>query len=248
MHQFCSAVLTLAVVVAGAVPAQAQTKVAPFYSLPEDGVWVEFNFKCKDRQNHTIQGTMRISSVGQLEISGISYRWVEIKMHESATLTRYGKLLVAEEALLAGQPLEGAVIEAYHKEGKNGPVARFSGKQMNTYLTMGVAGQHEVVSDSASAETGLGVFTCKYVTATGKVPQKLQAGKVQADKQRLAGDASLQYRAWLTSSVPFGLAKFEVWAYPGAGQPAVELFSAVATSTGEGAKSEVDVTELAARK
>src|SRR5438270_10112249 len=93
----------------------AQTKVAPLYSLPVDGVWVEFDFQSKDRLNKENSGAMRISSTGRAQVGDVPHRWIEIKMAGGAIQTRYGKLLVAEGALRDGGALADGVAEAYHQ-------------------------------------------------------------------------------------------------------------------------------------
>src|SRR4051794_39909260 len=76
----------------------AQTRVAPLYSLPADGVWVEFDFQYRDRLNRAIKGTMRISSTGRKDVDGVAHRWIEIKLADDRIETRYGKLLLVEDA------------------------------------------------------------------------------------------------------------------------------------------------------
>src|SRR5262249_45656974 len=150
--------LSLTVLLGSAGPSLAQTKVAPLYSLPADGVWVEFDFKYRDRLNKEIQGTMRISSTGRVRIGDIDHRWVEIKMSESNIETRYGKMLLVEEALRKGQPLEDNVVEAFHQEGTNGALLRYSGRQLAEHFSMGVSGHLRVIKDREEITTGLGTF------------------------------------------------------------------------------------------
>lgn len=246
MGRSLSVAVSLVILFISAGHAPAQTRVAPLYSLPEDGVWVEFDFKYRDRQNREIEGTMRISSTGKKEIQDVSYRWIEIKMEDKSIETRYGKMLLAEEPLLKGQPLEDNVLEGYHQEGKNGPILQFSGAQLTEYFSMGVSGQLTQIKDQDKISTRLGTFMCKYVESTGKGqqrPARSGSDKVKEEEKPRPqgnGERKLVYRAWLSDEVPFGVARFEIWANTGQGSSR-PVFVAQAARTGKGAKSEMVV-------
>lgn len=213
---------------------EAPARVAPIYALPKDGVWVEFDFEYLDVRNKEHKGKMQVGSVGQEKSkTSIPCRWIEIKMAGKTFETRWGKLLVSETVFTQGQTLEDSVAEAYHQEGVDGKVLSMSGNQISDYFTMGIRGELKLVKQE-ELETKLGKLTTKRVMASG-------AGKQRPNRTKDVEDPvhrTLEYRAWLTNEVPFGVARFEVWGRVGDEAPR-KVFWAEAVKTGTGAKSEM---------
>jgi hypothetical protein len=205
--------------------ARAQNRVAPFYALPVDGTWVEFEWRLTTADKEE-KGTLRINSVGGKEVGGNRYRWVEIKTETRAgdkKQSQHRKLLVAENAFRAGQPLAECVSECYHQDGASRTVTRLSGRRLHDFLSLGLGEGVSFREVQAKEEvvTKLGKYLARHVSATG-----------------LVGEVSREYHAWLTSEVPFGIAKLTV--HEKGSKGAERAFAAVATQSGRGAKSEVD--------
>lgn len=226
------------------VPDKLPPRVAPIYGLPKDGTWVDFDITYRDRRNQLFLGKMRISSVGQKQLGQKGQgRWIEVKIQGKPFEVRLGKLLVAEEIFAQKQSLEEAVLEAYHREGSDGAVVRLTGDQIADYFTMGIRGELDFVKNE-EIKTKLGTFQGKQVFAQGKGrlrPAKKndnQPGK-EEPQQPVVEVRELHYRAWLANEVPFGIARFEVWAKVGT-DPTRKVFSAEAISRGDGAKSELN--------
>lgn len=237
-----------AVAPAAAPAAAVASRVAPIYSLPKDGTWVEYDFTYKDRFLKPFPGVMRIGSVGRQETPSGPGRWVEVKLQSSALATRIGKFLVLEKAFAAGGKLEDYIQEAFHQEGGTGAsfVRKISGKQVYDYFTMGVSGQLFEGETGKAVQTRLGKFTTRTVSSSGL--GKLRSAKSLVDDKAPAGgeadaplmnEHGLEYRAWLTNEAPFGIARFEIWAKMGEKPPQL-VFNAEAARKGSGAKSELD--------
>src|SRR5438132_1344451 len=86
-------------------PGHAQTRPAPFYTLPADGTWVEYEWVQTLPGGKQVKGTLRVSSVGRKDVDRVPHRWVEIKLSTrqgDRVRSRYRKLLVGEKALARG--------------------------------------------------------------------------------------------------------------------------------------------------
>jgi hypothetical protein len=210
-------------------PAQAPASgPAPFYSLPTDGTWVQYEWKGlgADQKPHT--GTLRISSVGRTPApDGRFARWIEIK-HEMGNTGIIRKLLVPEAAVPEGK-LVGKVVEGYGRPISGDEVRRLAANEINDLLTLGVhtpTGGFTVIEEKAAIETKLGKLITRHVAASGKANES----------------TTLEYAGWLTEAVSFGWARFEMREKTN-DQPARLLFSVTAIATGKEAKSEVDETK-----
>jgi hypothetical protein len=238
MFRCLAVIISFSILVGYAGHAQAQLNVAPLYSLPRDGAWAEFDFECKDRAGKDIRGTMRISSTGRIEIRQVGYRWIEIKIEGDGVKTRYGKILVEEEALLKGEPFEDHILVAYHQEGKNAPVLQYSGAQITRFFTMGIRGRLKQGKTEDEVATAAGPFKCKQVESGGH-PQVHLAVDNDKKEQKPANQRTLAYRAWLSDGVPFGVVKFEVWSTSAQESTDRRVFVAQFSRSGQGARSEV---------
>lgn len=233
-----AACAALAVLTAQSAEPEAPARVAPIYALPKDGTFVDYDFQYLDIRGKEHKGKMRIASVGQRRSKeGVLCRWVEIKMEGSTFESRWGKLLVAETVFTGGQSLEESVAEAYHQEGSDGRILNMSGNQISDYFTMGIRGDLRLLKQE-EIETKLGKFSTKRVLAKGKGRQR--PNRVQEDVELVQRD--LEYRAWLTNDIPFGVARLEIWGRVG-DDPARRLFYAEAAKVGSGAKSELNETK-----
>lgn len=221
---FAMAILLLAPAIA-----EAQQAAGPLYSLPDDGVWVEYDWQQSATPGRELTGTLRISSVGKKEVAGQPHRWIEIKLQVrrgERTKRELRKLLVAEKALQLGRPLLECVVACYDQDAVSGGVTVLSGKRTNDFLSMGIRGDGARLREMRPRDdvlTALGAFTTRKVAARGTLDNRV-----------------LHYRGWLTDQVPFGWAKFEVEQTTGADAARVVL-SAAAVKRGVGAKAEVDV-------
>src|SRR5262249_31218777 len=57
--------------IAAPIAAQAQTRPAPFYALPEEGTWVEYEWTFTGKRGEAREGTLRLSCVGRQEAQGV---------------------------------------------------------------------------------------------------------------------------------------------------------------------------------
>lgn len=241
--RYSYAVIALILATSSAVYAEPKqnvpTKVAPLYSLPPDGTWVELDFKSQNRRGTDVKGVLRLSSVGQKQTADGPVRWIEVKMSGADIVTRYGKMLVREKAFTEGQSLEDNVLEAYHQENIRGPIKRMTGSEINDYFTMGIRGELKQIKEKEEVTTKFGSLTCRYVEGNGR--GRLRPARLAQTEKAI--ERSLEYRAWLTNQIPFGIARFEVWAKVGT-DSAWLAFAAEAARRGTGAKSEVDLGEF----
>src|SRR5215510_5220630 len=138
MH--CSRAHLFALLVVAVCPggSHAQTKAAPFYSLPADGAWVEYEWRRTAAETKE-EGTLRISSVGAKDIDGTRCRWVEVKVETRAgdkTKWQVRKLLVAERPFRNGRPLQECVVECYHQDDASRTVTRLSKPRLDEFLSL----------------------------------------------------------------------------------------------------------------
>jgi hypothetical protein len=209
---------------------RGEGKLAPFYSLPDDGAWLEYDWQRTLPDGKEQSGTMRLSSVGTKDVDGVRCRWIEItvrsKTGDKETWQRR-KLLVEEKAFADGKALEDCVRDCFHHDDANPNATRLSRKRIGEFLRMGIAGDDltlQVVKEKEEMHTALGKFTTRLVSAGGG-----------------AGAHQPEYRAWMTREVPFGVAKFEIRERMDGGA-ARTLFVATAERSGKEAKGELDET------
>jgi hypothetical protein len=208
--------------------ASADDKPSPFYALPEDGAWLEYEWTLTKANRATERGTLRLSSVGVTDVGGVRCRWLEIRVEAGSgerTHVQCRKLLVAEKAFTNGQPLENCVLDCFHREDGQ-EVIRLPRNRTAAFLRLNLSGDLTLREINAREEvtTGLGKRTARHVTAGGK-----------------DGSGTQEYHAWLSNDVPFGVVKFEIHEWNDPNPPRV-LFTAAAKRSGKGAKSEVDHT------
>jgi hypothetical protein len=209
----------------------AEPRVAPLYTLPADGTWVEYEWKAEGPDGKALAGTLRISSVGRKEVYGGAHRWVELTKESrdgDAVRSRSRKLLIAEKALRDGWALDKSVQTVFEREGRDGVVTRLSSKRTGEFLGMGFDASDAALKEvraEEKVETALGTFVTRHVSARTE-----------------ASNRTLEYHGWLTTKVPYGWAKCEVHERVGVGRPHL-VFSAVAARSGRDAKSIVDETK-----
>ncbi|HEX5269021.1 MAG TPA: hypothetical protein VFW33_00975 [Gemmataceae bacterium] len=204
----------------------SQTRVAPLYSLPADGSWVEYEWKLVEPGKPDRAGLLRISLVGGKEVDGVAHCWVELAK-ESRDGDRVDrqvrKLLIKRKALEEGLPLEGNVAAGYRKAGRDGAVERLAGRGLTDLLGMGFEGSGAVPREVRAAEkveTKLGDYSARHVAARVDAPRRLS------------------YDGWLTGEVPFGWAKIEVREW--VGEKVRRTCVVTAKTSGRDARSELD--------
>jgi hypothetical protein len=223
--------LTLVLIVAftNAASAVAQTRPAPFYSLPEDGVWVEYSRQASDGDGRKHAGVLRLASVGRKEVRGVSYRWIEITRRETEaeeSRQRVRKLLVAEQAFGRTRSLPDNVQEGFERVGSDGTV-RLSAQRLDDFVRL-----------------GLRPTTSGFATVQAREKIELELGKFVSRHVSIQGESrsrAVIYHGWLTDEVPFGCARFEIREEKDGAAPRI-LFSATASRTGKGARSELDLS------
>lgn len=230
----CFALISLAI---ADDAAEVRVKVAPIYSLPPDGTWVEYEIAYVDRKGRSTGGLMRISSVGRPQESGRVCRWIEVSIEAESMVQRIGKFLIREDAYLSRGSLEDSVIEAYHQEGPKGTIVRLEGRKLTDYFTMGIRGDLKEVAASEKVNLPMGAFDARRLSTHGHGIQIPAGGR---DSSAAPGEEEeehpLEYRCWLTKEIPFGIARFEVWAKPRSTDPTQIVFSAAALRQGANAE------------
>jgi len=204
-----------------AIPALGQTRPAPFYSLPANGTWVEFEWVQSPLKGNSTSGTLRLSSVGRKDVDGMPHRWIEIKLstqHKDEVRSRYRKLLV-EEGNGKAVVYPDAVRQGFGKESAKAPVTRLNPKTLDDLLGMGLPADSVMKERAAdqALQTKLGRLTVRHVVSESKTGPR-------------------GYHGWLTDKVPFGCAKFEIRE----DTSARVTFQASIIRSGENARSEVD--------
>jgi hypothetical protein len=102
------------------------------YQLPKDGAWASYDFEVAARGiegPQTVNGTLRIASVGQTIENKAPCRWIEIQLDmtmtiqdRKATKTHLYKVLIPEKYLAKGEtPLEHA-LRTWEQSEKKDPV------------------------------------------------------------------------------------------------------------------------------
>jgi hypothetical protein len=208
-----------------------QNQPAPFYSLPVDGSWVEYDWTFTDGQGKEHRGLLRISSVGKERVDGKTCRWVELKRRgreENQGPTKIRKLLVEEPGRDVpagpGRPLE--VVLGFSRDESDGPVTRLGARRLAEVAHLGFESDESGLREEAKEQkiqTPLAEFVARHVSMAGRTGQR-----------------RLEYHGWLTSDLPFGWAKMEIRELGGKG-PARVLYSVTARRRGTGARSELTV-------
>jgi hypothetical protein len=226
-HRFCRPLVLLLILPSLARPA-APPRPAPLYSLPEEGTWVEYDWKATEPDRPERVGTLRISFVGQKNVEGVPYCWIEMlrATRDGGSADRQvRKLLVARTAFREGDSVVDRVAEGFHQGAADGPVTRLSAARLRRFVTLGIGGPDvafRVVRDGETTDSGLGQFRARHVSAGSRSEGR-----------------PLEYHGWLSDEVPFGWVRFEIREKP-AGGPERVVFTARAVKQGRGARSELD--------
>jgi hypothetical protein len=228
MPRFTCLILTVLALAGCPDRSAAQAGPAPLYALPADGTWVAYDWTFTGPDGHRQVGTLRISSVGQVDIKGVKHRWVEIRKEAGRgeqARRQWRKFLVAEKAGAGGRTVPGDVARCYGQDRAGGPVLSLSPARVDDLVGLGFQGPGanlKEVGDKEKVEVKLGKFTARRVEARGKL-----------------GERDLEYRGWLTGDAAFGWAKFEIRERAD-GAPSRVVFTVAAAAAGKEAKSEID--------
>ena len=91
-----------------------------FYQLPKDGSWAEYTIDGvgtnPDDTEVTLRGTVKMSSVGKVQVEGKPCRWIELRTEGKRNDDKFTdtvKLLIPEKHLAKGQDPLGHVIKAW---------------------------------------------------------------------------------------------------------------------------------------
>ena len=230
MARLMSPALALCILFPIPSPSAEPTRVAPIYSLPEDGSWVEYDWTGVGPDEKEIKGRLRVSSVGSKTSGGVESRWVEVRKEYAQggeTKREYRKFLVAAKAFAAAPTLRDHVGTVIGQDGSAAPLL-FSAARARDFLNMGFDAPDAALKEvraRARLTTPLGKYEARQVTARSK-----------------SGERVREYEGWLTADVPFGCARFEVREGQGDGRLRT-IFTATAARSGKGAKAEVDETK-----
>jgi hypothetical protein len=177
------------------------------YQLPPDGHWASFKVdgrgKTADGSDVTMQGTLKLSSVGKVDMNGESYRWIELELnvkHNGSAVYSADKLLIPEKHLVSGgSPLEHVArywkkptIKSTAKERNlNGEGVKYALALLSPYLH----GPFDDVQRSSAIkiETALGELECPGLSAR--------------DTIELPGGVIMKKRYWIRGHrrAPFGV-------------------------------------------
>src|SRR5262245_58121727 len=100
--------------------ALADTPVAPFYSLPSPGVWIEFDCVDLSRDGKETPFKLRLAHAGEVEHVGMPHAWVEIKLtntSDTAESWKLRKLLVSLPAYKQHGALAKSLSGAHQQNG-----------------------------------------------------------------------------------------------------------------------------------
>lgn len=189
-------VLLLAVLAAWLSSSLAWTQEYPalLYSLPDDGVWVEYSITGSNKGS-AFETTERLSCVGTKETQGGPIRIVELKYvtkpkkGEERILTY--QLHINAKQFKDGKRLRDCIAIAVEKNGKDGKIELVTDQQLDSMLSETIFDREpklKLIKKGESVETKLGKFTTRQYFAQ-------------------AGSTDNAYRAWLSDEVPFGVVK-----------------------------------------
>lgn len=141
------------------------------YQLPEDGAWASFDLTLTfnpDRDNErTLEGWMKMSSVGTATENGEPCRWIEIKLtfnDGNQDRTLISKVLIPKEQLAEGKsPLEH-IVRGWFKQPDDSEPQEINTENLNrTSLPVLLSGPLQDAEKLASApvKSELGELECE---------------------------------------------------------------------------------------
>ena len=200
------------------------------YQLPPDGSWARYDVKMdatiqaegkRPANKMTLDGSLRLSSVGRREVDGKPCRWIEIAFEVGPTgvdkkASRVLKILVPEANLKRGDDPFAHVLEMYYSQGgalgeikmeKIEPSEKIAGAdyprrqyeldRLRSVFPRPLTGSR--LEPGKSADTKLGRLECERVTGKSELPESaLRGGGTWA--------WSGAFDCLLSEQVPFGLA------------------------------------------
>jgi hypothetical protein len=198
---------------------------AAIYTLPADGIWVEYDCQVADAAGKTVPATLRLSAVGTKDAREGRLRRIEMQLtvgRKDNEVRKLRQLLVSERLLKETGSLQASIVEVLARDENRIGVRRLSRDSVDDLIGLGIRDRRvglRVLNEEAECETPLGKYRTRYITAENK-----REGR------------TLIYEGWLTSDVPFGWARFHIIE-----QSEQELrrtiFSATASGTGKHAQA-----------
>lgn len=189
--------LAVPVLIGLALIARADPLPAPFYHLPEDGRQVEFSWELYGG-NDPVNGRMWLRSVGRVTPSAVPKRRLEIEIRARQgrkETVKVRQFVLDERAFAAGKPF-GDCVETCIDRSDDRPPTRVTGARLADFLQLGLEvekpGLRQVKAD-VPVETPVKTIRCRELSAPAKL-----AGR------------PIEYRAWTSDTVPFGLARLEL--------------------------------------
>jgi hypothetical protein len=179
-------VLTCLLVVGASGTARAEGLL---YQLPDDGAWVRFDMEMSGQRNgmtQSMNGSLRMSSVGGAQENGEDCRWIEIHFtvnREGREFTTMAKLLIPEKNLKKGEtPLEH-VVRAWQKQGEQEPREFDNPEGPHSPLPAFLSGPLEDVEklEKEVVESKLGKLECAGVRGRLRVANDTMAVKVKQE-------------------------------------------------------------------
>jgi hypothetical protein len=200
------------------------------YQLPPDGSWVRYDVKMdaaiqadgkQPANKMTLDGSLRLSSVGRREVDGKPCRWIEIAFElgpagADKKASRVLKILVPEANLKRGDDPFAHLLEMYYSQGdslreikmeKIEPSEKIAGAdyarrqyeldRLRSVFPRPLAETR--VEPAKTADTKLGRLQCESVTGKSELPESPLRG---GGKWAWSGE----FECLLSKQVPFGLA------------------------------------------
>ena len=153
------------------------------YQLPPDGHWARFTRegKTKDGQGNDVKigGTVKLSSVGVVELDGQTHRWIEIEAYEKwgeHGMTIVKKLLIPEQQLKPGGTPLDHVKQYWEKTSTNPTPKKIDPEARGVKMQLDVlsAYLHGPFADTKKSSTvtiecGLGRLECPGLVAEDSI-------------------------------------------------------------------------------
>jgi hypothetical protein len=224
--------LTILTCVGAALSASVLRADGLIYRLPPDGAWAGYDVhvtsqvqtESNDPRELKLQGTLMLSSVGQVTVDKHACRWIEIKQEIAPVarpkqmISRALKLLIPERHLARGEDPLAHVLKMYYSQKGPGlpavPVERiaesatidrgYSRRQYELDRFRSIFPQpfEDMKREKQTVDTKLGRVECEKVSGTSDLPKApLRGGGEWAWKGK--------FDCFLSEKAPFGVVGLE---------------------------------------